>query len=52
MLLGMQKKNGEPQRYSWEHRKRRLTPEIQLGTQKKKVNHRDTAGNTDEEEEG
>ena len=34
------KKNGEPQRYSWEHRRRR-----------RMVNPRDLAGNTEEEEE-
>ena len=39
ILLGMQKKkNGEPQRYSWEHRRRR-----------KMVNPRDTAGNAEEQ---
>ena len=32
------KKNGEPQRYSWERRKRRM------------VNPRDIAGNSEEEE--
>ena len=38
--MGMQKKkkNGEPQRYSWECRRRRM------------VNPRDIAGNAEEEE--
>ena len=34
-------KNGEPQRYSWEHRRRR----------RRMVNPRDIAGNAEEEEE-
>ena len=57
-MAGNAKEKGEPQRYSWEHRRRkrkRRTPDIQQGRKKtKKVNPGDAAGNAAavEEEEG
>ena len=51
MAWNAEEEESEPHRYSWEC-ERRLIPEIQLGMQKKKkVNPRDIAGNTEEEEE-
>ena len=55
MAWNTEEKEGAPQGYGLEHRrKRRCTPEIWLGTQKKKkqkkVNRRDIVGNAEEEE--
>ena len=60
-IAGKAEEEGEPQRYSWvcrrrrtrrtRRRKRRSTPEIKLGTyKKKKQDPRDIAGNAEEEE--
>ena len=51
--LRTQKKNGQPQRYSWEHRRRMVNPRDTAGNARRRrrrmVNPRDIAGNTEEE---